>query len=372
MPHSSRVGALAAAAAIVAGSAPLSGPSVGSLPTVKGPSSPAALAFDWPSFLARADPVWSWGGANATGVQPTEWVQSLFGGNGDLGFMLWAPTAGELQLHVNRQTLWDDRTPDLGLPYYLGNFALDQPRLPLGYFSITLGSGADLSAAAGRVSLWDAVASLNLTTARGSCALAAWASAQHDRARGGADVVVLETSWSGGETCAVSWVPLPCESTWSGNDKRYVFNPPPLNASRVLNPETELTTVSQPHLPVKGTWHSTAVLRSQLQPAAAAYVVTVSPVLGSQAAADAWAAAEVGAAVAAGLPALRAAHSADWHAWWPAGGALTVEYSALEAFWYTQLFKFRSGARPGVVHDLEGPWFIQDTPWPDLHWDMSA
>jgi len=330
--------------------------------TAVAPASPATLAFDWPSFPSRSDPVWSWGGPNATSVQPVEWVQSLFGGNGDLGFMLWQPqnsANGELQMHVSRQTLWDDRTPDLGPIYYLDNFALDQPRLPLGYFSITMTSGAPLLSATGRVSLWDAVAQLNVTTPAGSCALAAWASAAHDRAAGGADVVVLETSWAGSEACVVKWVPLRCASTWS-NDARYVFNPPPLNATAVLSPELELTTVSQPHLPQKGTWHSTAVLRSQLHPTAAAYVVTVSPVLGSQAAADAWAAAEVGAAVAAGgLPALRAAHEADWHSWWPAGGALTFEYSLLESFWYLQLFKFRSGARPGIVHDLEGPWFIE-------------
>jgi len=187
---------------------------------------------------------------------------------------------------------------------------------------------------------------------------------------GGADVIALETSWSGGEQCVVEWVTLPCVSTWSGNDKRYVFNPAALNTTAVISPELELTTVSQQHLPQRGTWHSSAVLRSQFGPASVAYFFTVSPVLGSQAAADAWARNEVTAAQGQ-MPGLRAAHEADWHAWWPAGGAVTFEYSLLESFFYIQLFKFRSGARRGVVHDLEGPWFIDNTPWPDLHWDMN-
>ena len=338
------------------------------------PSSPAALALDWPSFLARSDPVWSWGSPNATTARPTEWVQSLFGGNGDLGFMLWSSSETALELHVNRQTLWDDRTPDLGLPYYLDDFALDQPRLPVGYFRITWRSGAVPSGVEGRVSLFDGVASLNVTTPSGSCALAAWASAVHDSSapggNGGADAIVLETSWTGAEACVVAWVTQPCVSTWSGNDNRYVFNPAALNKTATLSPELELTLVSQQHLPQKGTWHSSAVLRSQFELDAATFFFTVSPVLGSQAAADAWARNEVLAAQGQ-MPGMRAAHEADWHAWWPAGGAVTFEYSLLESFWYIQLFKFRSGSRRGVVHDLEGPWFIDGTPWPDLHWDMN-
>ena len=341
---------------------------------IAAPSSPVALAFDWPSFLARADPVWAWGAPNASSVRPTEWVQSLFGGNGDLGFQLWAPSATALEMHVSRQTLWDDRTPDLGLPYYLDNFAIDQPRLPSGFFRITWQSGAAPTSVAGRVSLFSGVATLNVSTPSGSCALAAWASAEHDSAapggNGGADVVVLETSWDGSEECVVEWVTLPADSTWSGNDKRYVFNPPALNKTTLLSPELELTLVSQQHLPQKGTWHSAAVLREQMQFDRATHFFTVSPVLASQGAADAWAKAEVLAAQGQ-MPAMRAAHEANWAAWWPAGGAVTFEYSLLESFFYIQLYKFRSGARRGVVHDLEGPWFIDGTPWPDLHWDMN-
>ena len=335
------------------------------------PASPAALSVDWPSFLARADPVWLWSAANASSAMPTEWVQSLFGGNGDLGFMLWAASTTELRLNVHRQTLWDDRTPDLGLPFYLNNFVYDQPRLPSGFFRVTWASGAAPTAAVGRVSLFDAVASLNVSTPSGSCALAVWASAAHDSSSpgGGADVVVIESSWTGTEECVVTFVPEAAVSTWNG-DNRYIPNPPPLNSSRVLSPELQLQLTSQPHLPQKGTWHTAAVLRAQFAFASATYVFTVSPVLSSQNASDAWATAEVLAAQGQ-LPGMRGAHEAAWHAWWPAGGFVSFEYSVLESFFFLQLYKFKSGSRHRVVHDLEGPWFIEGTPWPDLHWDLN-
>jgi hypothetical protein len=335
------------------------------------PSSPVSLATDFSSFLARSDPVWSWNASSAS-TMPTEWVQSLFGGNGDLGFMLYAKSLTTLQLHVNRQTLWDDRTPDLGLPYYLGNFAYDQPRLPVGFFNITWQSNAAPSSVEGRVSLFDGVATLNVTTNSGTCLLSIWSSATHDSSTpgGGADVTVIESSWTGSEKCNIVFVPESAQSTWIGRDKRYVPNPPPISKTSVIAPELKLSLTSQPHLPVKGTFHTAAVLRQQMQDTSATYYFTVSKTLGNQNVSDAWATHEVVAAQQQ-MPSLRKAHEAAWHSWWPAGGFLTFEYSVLESFWYAQLYKFKSGARHNVVHDLEGPWFIEGTNWPDLHWDMN-
>lgn len=329
------------------------------------PRSPVTLDVDWAAFLNRSDLVF-----NVTPTTlPSDWTQALYGGNGDLGFLLTADAAAPaLHVSLSRQSLYDDRQPALGSPLYLNNFVYDQPRLPVGHLVITWSSGRPLVAAAGRVALHDAVATLNVSTGGGGwCAIAAWASAAYDSSGGaGADVVVVETTWGGGDACAASFVPERCVSTWKGRDERYVPNPPPLNATRVLSPELTLALTSQPHLPQSGTWHSSALLRAAGGPRSATYFFTVSPVLASQAAADAWATAEVTAAAALGR-ALRELHEAWWHAWWPAGGFLSFEYSVLESFWWSQLYKFASGARRGrTVHDLEGPWFIAGTDWPDL------
>ena len=55
------------------------------------------LDVEWASFLARADPRWNWTDADAAS-RPDEWVKSLFGGNGDLGFQLWSDTDASLRL----------------------------------------------------------------------------------------------------------------------------------------------------------------------------------------------------------------------------------------------------------------------------------
>ena len=74
--------------------------------------SPISLNVNFSDFLKRSNPVWHWTTGSHAG--PTQWVDSLFGGNGDHGFQLWAPQDGLLQLDVSKMTLWDDRTPDLG------------------------------------------------------------------------------------------------------------------------------------------------------------------------------------------------------------------------------------------------------------------
>jgi len=37
-----------------------------------------------------------------------------------------------------------------------------------------------------------------------------------------------------------------------------------------------------------------------------------------------------------------------------------------------QQYKFNCATMRGEVHDLMGPWFIEYTPWPDLHWDLNV
>ena len=330
---------------------------------------PISLNIDFPAFLSRADPVYNW--QQATG--PTEWVKSLFGGNGELGFLLWQPSPHLLHIELSRQTVYDDRAPSLGSPRFLENFVFDQPRLPIGHFEVSW-AASPITAGAGRLSLFNARAELNVTySSNASLSLAVWACAAWDTA---ADVVVVEAGWAGGgagSTPSILWVPDPALSTWTGRDARYVPNPPPFNASAPHGATGgTLNTTTQPHL--LGTAHTTAVLRmDDAAPGGGATLfAAVSPVLRDGAAADAFAVAQVEGAAGLGLPALRAAHEGWWHGWWPRGGFATFEYSILEAFFFIQLYKFGSGARAGrTVHDLEGPWFIAGTDWPDLHWDLN-
>ena len=318
-----------------------------------------ALNVNYSAFLPQADPTWNW---TAATFKPLEWVDSLFGGNGELGFLLFAPTATSLRLEVSRQSLYDDRNASVP---YLNNFVFDQPRLPVGYVTIAWTSGAPAAAVTGRLSLHDARATVHVTTPSGALDLSVYAQAAWDTA---ADVLVLEASGSGSEQPALAFTPYPAQSTWIGRDARYVPNPPPVNGSSSPAPGTTLNTTTQAHL--LGTAHCTAVLADAAAPGL--LLLSVSPTLPSPSAAEAWAGGQVLAARALGAAALRAAHEAWWHAWWPAGGFLTTDFTVAEGFFYLQLYKMGSAARPGrSVHDLEGPWFVPGTDWPDLHWDLN-
>ena len=127
---------------------------------------------------------------------------------------------------------------------------------------------------------------VNITTTNGTCNLLFWCSASFDAE--GADVLVIETSWTQNERCLLEFVPEIAESTWTGRDARYVPNPPPVNKTTVISPESVLTLISQPHLPQKGTWHTTGYLRSQFDPLSATYILAVSPIFSSQTGSDSW------------------------------------------------------------------------------------
>jgi alpha-L-fucosidase 2 len=333
-----------------------------SVVTVLAQQSPVTLDLDFASFLGRCDPLWKW---NTTSTMPGEYVQSLFGGNGDLGFMVWSPTLTSIRIDVSRTVVYDDRVP--GMPSFLNNFVYDQPRLPIGHFVLTWSSGADPVTGLGRLSLFDGTASLNITTPSGALSLRVWASAEWETA----DVIAVETDSSGGEVWQVSFVPEAAVSTWN-SDASYVPNPPPINTTSSPAQNQILNLTSQPHL--RGTGHTTAVLsisNGAGSPATTTFL-TISPVQASVSASDAWATAQVAAAAQTGVQALYAAHTAWWNAFWPAGGMVFLDYSVLESFFYIQIYKFASAARAGrAVHDLMGPFFVDGTPWPDLHWDMN-
>lgn len=323
--------------------------------------SPITLDIDFNSFLSRSDPVWTW--TNASSSQPTQWVQSLFGGNGDLGFMIWTPPglSSTIRIDISRTVVYDDRTPDM--PQYMNNFVFDQPRLPIGHFYASW--VGNLVNATGKISLYNGIVILNIITDQGTLALNMYASADWTTA----DVMVLETNSTNNEHWSITWIPEIAQSTWSGQSNRYVPNPAPFNSSSSIGNNLLLNMTTQAHL--KGTAHTTAILQSTITTQSTIYYITISPVLSSTTVANNWATAQVQQGQQAGYS-LRIAHVNWWNSFWPNGGFITVEYSILESFWFIQIYKFASGTQEGrALHDLEGPWFIDGTDWPDLHWDMN-
>ena len=366
---------LAAAASVVAAAAAAAASaSAAAAAAAAAPASVVSLSLDWPSFLSRADPSWNWTAANRTG-RPDGWTRSLYGGNAMLGFLLWHDGGDgddSVRIAVSRADTYDDRTAASTPAAYTDNFVYDRPRLPIGSLRVSFASGQRVAAGAtGRIVLHGARAEYNLTTpSGGAVALRVWACADADAA----DAIVVEAQGSGGERAVVTWEPALAQSTWSGRSASYVPNPPPRNASAPApGGSGTLNVTTQLHL--RGTAHSTAVWQGAGGAGggdALLTIVSTSAVLASGAAAGAWASAQVLKAQAAGAEALRARHEAWWAAFWPQGGSLFLDYSVIEQLFYVMLYKFGSAARRGrAFMDLMGPWFIDDTNAPDVHWDWN-
>jgi len=311
------------------------------------------LNVDWKIFLDRSDLVYVWNHTSPS--QPNLWTNSLFGGNGNLGFMIWFPSQEWVRIDVSRVDVYDDRTPDL--KEYLDNFVYDQPRLPIGHFQCHL--PGEFLVAAGRTTLYNGISTITINTTAGVVGLEVFASAAYNLA----DVISISNLES--LACNMSFVPEQADSTWKGNDPSYVSNPPPN-----ITTTSMYEIVMQPHL--KGSAHTTAIF-SFFSNQKQTVFTTISAVMATPVNANDWVTHELDKCRALGYIGLRDAHKARWKDFWTLGGGfITMADSAFESFWYVQMYKFGSAVRVGgIVHDLEGPWFVDNTPWPDLHWDMN-
>ncbi len=117
---------------------------------------------------------------------PDQWYESAFHGNGALGLMVYwndtikvlhhvliiCVTQQSLRLELGRTDVYDDREP--GENYTVGNFAIDRPRLPIGFFSlITVG---DVLQGNMRLCLYDGVTTGQLQTTAGNISFRAFTS----------------------------------------------------------------------------------------------------------------------------------------------------------------------------------------------------
>lgn len=319
-----------------------------------------SLDVDWKAFLSRADLIFQWGPKTAL---PLKWYHSAFIGNGKLGMLIRANNASSLRLAVSSTSTYDDRMP--GSPYAKdNNFVCDRPRLPLGAFSVNY-AGALIEASM-RMLLWDGVVVGSITTDQGSMSFRAFANNLYDKA----DVMVFE--YNASMPVQVTFTPSLAASTWAtrGECQNYTYNPPV-----VMLTEGDVTVATQPHL--SGTEHATAFATvtqaarrapSGLEVTPRSLVISISDVMmhGKEAAV-----ANVTAAIAYGLDALLQGHTQWWHEYYPAS-FLTLSDTRLEEFYWINMYKLASATRGDrVVYDLMGPWFIDHTPWPDLHWDLN-
>jgi alpha-L-fucosidase 2 len=329
------------------------------------------LSVDWASFLDRSDPTWS--------QVPQTWYESGFVGNGKLGAMVRVDTDGEtLKLDIGNSGVWDDRMPGEPYSFVPDDMSCNRPRLPIGAF--VLNNFAIMNATFQmKLRLHDAeVAGRadDIDAADGTLGWRVFAHAVYDEA----DVIVVEITHNttGATQKNPTWLfePEDANRPWTSRGcKGYNFTNPPVRNSTVQPDGAQLFT--QDHL--SGSEHTTAVLAlpghtttaGALTSTTSVMYVSTSSVL-PKGEGDAAALGAVRAAAKAGLAALTASHRAWWHAYYPAGGFVTLADPKTEGFYWTQMYKIASATRADrELYDLMGPWGVHTTSWPDVHWDLN-
>ena len=196
--------------------------------------------------------------------------------------------------------------------------------------------------------------------------------------------MVVKLNATGGESTSSSWewVPELADSTRAGDVKHYIRNPPPEQSV-----QDGINVTTQKHL--SGNTHALAfqiVSEKSNSPNMSHSVlhISISPVVPDGASV---AVANVKKSVAQGVDGLVSMHRQWWHQYYPAS-FLTFNDTKVESFYWIQvrifylqasealsllqMYKLASGTRSDrIVYDLMGPWFIDGTRWPDLHWDLN-
>jgi hypothetical protein len=324
-------------------------------------AAPAVVKVDWESFLSRSDPTWA--------QPPTEWYEAGFFGNGKLGGLVSMDNnTRAMQLVIASTAIWDDRPKGKPYNFVPEDSACSTSRLPIGRFvldGVTVGNSSDFGM---RVRLWDAEVTGNVG------AEVSWRILAH-AVYAEADVIVIEltqnTSTEGSPAAALTWrfEPAPFTSQYQqALCKGMPLNPPPLNASVAAD---GATVVTQMHL--RGTEHATAFITEDHVSATtktSVMYVSISDVMG-KGKGTAAALAAVRSAKKRGIDTITTSHRKWWHEYYPRS-FLTLSAPRIESFYWTQMYKIASATRADrPIYDLQGPWTVTETHWPDIHWDLN-
>jgi hypothetical protein len=297
---------------------------------------PVRLDVDWPSFLARQDPLWE--------KMPADYYEGPFVGNGLMGTLLFKDDKepNSLRFEIGRTDVYDHRVND--------RFGV--ARLPIGQLLLT--PVGNIQKVHFRTDLWNAEIRGEMTTSEGTIALRCYVPS-------GSELIVVDLKSTGGEAKAkVAFRPEqgnhPRRTVAPGRDKNvdYVPNPP-------FQVETRegVEVVTQPLL--VGDDYATAWSDDSRQDGSRTVLITVAnrwaktltPAKGS--AEDA--VATIQAARKQDLSVLETSHREWWHQFYPAS-FISVPEGRLENFYWIQMYKLASATRENrPVVDLMGPWF---------------
>jgi hypothetical protein len=306
------------------------------------PGTLVKVDVDWPSFLARQDPVWE--------RLSTEWKDGAFTGNGLLGTMTYRKDDKTLLHRLGRS--------DVTAHYRIQGVDWSIPRVPIGDLLLRT-SGTVLSETM-RLHLWDAEVRGETITDMGRVAWRVFTHAEDE-------IIVLETVATGGEKSTLALEPA------HGISPRIVSEgaevpPDKIPPLPVCTSDGVTQTCVQTLLPggdYATAWRSTDDGNGRQ----IAYISVANGWPDGGAAAKAGAA--VNGAVNKGLDSLETSHRSWWHAWWPRD-LISIPDGRWQSFYWIQLYKHASATRSGrPLIDNQGPW-LTATPWPGTWWNLNV
>jgi len=289
------------------------------------------LNVDWPSFLAKQDPVWD--------RLPTNYFEGPFVGNGLVGAIIFRDDKETncLRVEIGRTDVYDHRP---GNPmHYAG-------RLPIGH--LLLRPAGKVLASTFRTDLWNAEVKGEITTDKGRIGLRCFAP-------GNSEVIITQLSPDEGEKGAsVSFVPEQGNSSrfiaQTARDKNFTYVPNPLfetNKVRGIDVSVQPLLAGSDYATVwkeivEGTTRTIwlSVANRQTETGSAEDAVAV-----------------VEAAIKEGVQSFAKTNREWWHSFYKAS-FVTLPDARLESFYWIQLYKLASATREDrPVVDLMGPWY---------------
>ncbi|MDQ2864321.1 MAG: glycoside hydrolase family 95 protein, partial [Bacteroidota bacterium] len=152
----------------------------------------ASNNINWNKFLSAHDLIFD--------KMPESWQEAPYFGNGFIGSMIYGDTANRNQIKIQafRTDVQDHRNDSSGWTAY------SRPRLPIGYFTITL--KGKIKNCHLRMHLFTADITGNIVTTEGSISLHHFVSAQKD-------LIFTKIITHGNEKYSLSWHPVEAKST---------------------------------------------------------------------------------------------------------------------------------------------------------------
>ena len=319
--------------------------------------------INWPLFMAQHDLVWE--------VLPLQWNEGAFGGNGQVGMMVYATLKdNRIDFHLGRQDVTDHRkAPDqkTSMGVKGANVMYDFPRLDIG--RMALRPAGKIISGTFRQDLWNAEIRGEIITDLGKISIRAFT--PYNRMMNVIEVSSTEKKANGKVEYRWEFLPgnpkSPRAQVFPDNpeSKSYVTNPYP-----VIRKEGDIQVCIQSLL--AGGDYATAWKEKKTSGdlKSVLYVSIANEVPVSDHSAKV-ARQTIGEASSLQLSELEKPHRNWWHQFYQKS-FLSIPDGRMESFYWIQLYKMAACSRQdGPALDLFGPFF-RVSQWPGLWWNLNV